>query len=90
MSWIDFLLHFENNRRSTAGELSKESLTIPSIIRQAQYTNLEAFVERVHNDEDFVHKWCEVEKKNIARQRKERKELIIIEDSDGEELDLAA
>ncbi len=90
VSWIDFLLHFENCKQSTAGELPKEPLTIPSIIRQAQYENLEAFVERVRTDEDFVHRWCEVEKKNISRKRKARKDLIIIEDSDGEELDLAA
>jgi hypothetical protein len=90
VSWIDFLLHFENDMRSTAGELSKEALTIPSIVRQAQYENLEAFVERVQHDEDFVNKWCEVEKKHMSRKRKGRRELIIIEDSDGEEVDLAA
>ena len=90
VSWIDFLLHFENCKQSTAGELPKEPLTIPSIIRQAQYENLEAFVERVRTDEDFVHRWCKVEKKNISRKRKARKELIIIEDSEGEKLSLAA
>ena len=90
VSWLDFLFHFENYTRSTAGELSKESLTIPSIVRQAQYENMEAFVERVRNDEDFVNRWCEVEKKHISRKRKGRKELIIIEDSNGEELGLAA
>ena len=90
VSWIDFLFHFENYTQSTAGELSKEPLTIPSIVRQAQYENMEAFVERVYHDEDFVHRWCEVEKKHISRKRKGRKELIIIEDSDGEKLDLAA
>lgn len=90
VSWIDFLFHFENYTRSTAGELSKESLTIPSIVRQAQYDNMEAFIERVRNDEDFVNRWCEVEKKHIYRKRKGRKELIIIEDSNGEELGLVA
>ena len=90
VSWIDFLFHFENYTQSTAGELSKEPLTIPSIVRQAQYENMEAFVERVYHDEDFVHRWCEVEKKHISRKRKGRKELIIIEDSEGEKLDLAA
>jgi hypothetical protein len=90
VSWIDSLLHFENDKRRTAGELSNESLTIPSIVRQAQYENLEAFVERVQNDEDFVRRWCEVEKKHISRKRKSRKELIVIEDSGSEELDLAA
>jgi hypothetical protein len=90
VSWLDFLFHFENNRQSTAGELSKEPLTIPSIIRQAQYENMEAFVERVRNDEDFVNRWYEVEKKHISRKRKGRRELVIIKESDGEELDLAA
>ncbi len=51
---------------------------------------MEAFVERVSHDEDFVNRWCEVEKKHISRKRKGRRELIIIEDSDGEKLDLAA
>ena len=88
--WLDFLLHFENNKRSTTGELPKEPVTIPSIIRQAQYENMEAFVERIQIDADFVYRWCEVEKKNIFRKRKKRKELILIEDSDREELDLAA
>ena len=36
VSWIDFLLHLENYKQSIAKGLSKESLTIPSIIRQAQ------------------------------------------------------
>lgn len=90
VSWIDSLFHFENYKHRTAGELSKESVTIPSIVRQAQYENLEAFVERVKNDEDFVNRWCEVEKKYISRKRKPRKELIVIEDSGSEELGLAA
>jgi hypothetical protein len=90
VSWIDSLFHFENYKRCTAGELSKESLTISSIVRQAQYENLEAFIERVKDDEDFVTKWCEVEKKHISRKRKPRKELIIIEDSSSEELGMAA
>jgi len=90
VSWIDFLFHFEHYTQSTAGELSKEPLTIPSRVRQAQYENMEAFVERVSYDEDFVHRWCEVEKKHISRKRKGRRELITIEDSEGEKLDLAA
>ena len=90
VSWIDFLLHFENYKQSTAGELSKESLTIPSIVRQAQYENMEAFVDIVQNDEDFLKKWFEVEKKNIIRKRKKHKELIVIEKAVEEQLDLAA
>ena len=85
VSWIDFLLHFENYKQSTAGELSKESL-----VRQAQYENMEAFVDIVQNDEDFLKKWFEVEKKNLIRKRKKRKYLIIIEEAVEEQLDLAA
>jgi len=88
VSWIDFLLHFENYKQGTAGKLSKESLTIPSIVRRAQYENMEAFMERVKHDEDFVKKWFEVEKENIYRKRKEYKELVEIDDSDGSEVKL--
>ncbi|KAF5430223.1 hypothetical protein C5S39_07930 [Candidatus Methanophagaceae archaeon] len=90
MSWIDFLLHFENCKQSTAGKLTKESQTIPSIVRRAQYENLEAFMDRVQNDEDFVKKWFEVEKKNIYRERKKHKELIKLDEFDGLEEKLAA
>jgi len=64
VSWIDFLLHLENNKLGTAGKLSRESLTIPSIVRQAQYDNLKAFVDRVQHDENFLKKWFAVEKKD--------------------------
>ena len=47
VSWIDFLLHHENYKHSIVNGLPKESLTIPSIIRRAQYENLEAFVEKI-------------------------------------------
>lgn len=87
---LDFLLHFENYKQSITGEFAREPVTIPSIIRQSQYENLEAFVERMHNDEDFVAKWCEIEKKNIFRKRKKRKELITIEDADREVFGIAA
>ena len=90
MSWIDFFLHCENDTRSTAEELSKDPLSIPSIARQAQYENLEAVVERVHHDADVVNGWCEVEKKHISRKRQGRRELIVIEDADREEWDWAA
>jgi len=79
VSWIDFLLHLENCKQCTAGKLSKESLTIPSIVRQAQFENLEAFLERIKNDENFIEKWVEVEKENIERKRKRRKKLVVIE-----------
>ena len=85
--WIDFLLHHENYKQSTSGELPKDSLTIPSIIRRAQYENLEIFAGRVQCDEKFVAKWFEVEKRRIDRMRKMRSELVEINDS---ELDMAA
>ena len=79
VSWIDFLLHLENYKQSTAGKLSKESLTIPSIVRQLQYENLIAFMDRIKSDDDFSKRWIEVEEENINRKRKKRKELIVIE-----------
>ncbi len=88
--WLDFLLHRENATHGTAGELSQESLTIPSIVRQAQYTNLEAFVEKIQQDEEFVKTWLEVEKGYIKKLRKPRKELIAFEISDGDQLRLFA
>jgi SRSO17 transposase len=94
VSWIDSLLHFENYKRSTAGNLSKEPLTVPSIVRQAQCENLEAFMDRVQKDEDLVQKWIAVEKKRLGRKRKKHKELIQIEECAEEsakiELDQAA
>ena len=80
--WIDFLLHYENYKQSTSGELPKASLTIPSIIRRAQYENLETFANRVQSDEEFVAKWFEVEKRRIDRMRKNRTDLIEINDSE--------
>ena len=90
VSWIDFLLHFENYKQGTAGKLSKGSVTIPSIIRRAQYENMKAFMERAKNDEGFVNKWFEVEKASVYRKRKERKELIELYESDISEVKLAA
>ncbi|MCP4346842.1 MAG: transposase [Desulfobacterales bacterium] len=83
--WLDFLLHYENYKQGTAGELPKESLTIPSIVRRAQYKNLEAFAETVRNDEEFVEKWLETEKKRTDRKRKIRKELIVTEENKDSE-----
>ena len=80
VSWIDSLLHFENYKQSTAGKLSKEPLTVPSIVRQAQYDNLEAFVNRVQKDEGLLKKWFEVEKKQLNRKRKKSNVLINIEE----------
>ena len=87
VSWIDFLLHFENYKQSTAGKLSKESLTIPSIVRQLQYDNLLKVLERVQNEEEFVKKWLEVSKKNMNRQRKKQKKLILLDKLEGEKLE---
>lgn len=88
--WLDFLLHQENRAQCTAGKLSQGSLTIPSIVRQAQYANLEAFVEKIQQDGEFVTKWLEIEKGAMNRLRKPRKELIALEYSDGEQLRLFA
>jgi hypothetical protein len=82
--WIDFLLHRENYKLCTAGELPKEPLTIPSIVRREQYENSKAFTEKIQNDEEFVRKWLAAEKSNIFRQRKEHKDLIKINESDTE------
>jgi hypothetical protein len=80
VSWIDFLLHFENYKQCTAGRLPKESLTIPSIVRQAQYENLKAVVERVKREDGFLQKWLAVEEQNIFRQRKSTKQLVRLDE----------
>jgi len=80
VSWIDFLLHFENHKQSTAEKLPKESLTIPSIVRRAQYWNLEAFIERVLKDANLLKKWFGMERNNLDRKRKTSNILIDLED----------
>jgi SRSO17 transposase len=80
VSWIDSLLHFENYKQSTAGKLSKGSVTIPSIIRQAQHENLVAVLERVKREDDFLKRWLLVEEENIFRQRKSKKELMVLDE----------
>lgn len=90
VSWIDFLLHFENYKQGTAGKFPKESLTIPSIVRQAQYENLGAVVERLQHDETFAKRWFEVERNNLHRQRKKRKELVPLDQSGAGLSNLAA
>jgi hypothetical protein len=82
VSWIDSLLHLENYHPCIAGKLPTESVTIPSLVRQAQSENLEAFLERVRHDEAFVAKWVAVVKERIHRKRKPQKELIVIEKAD--------
>ncbi len=88
--WLDFLLHQENVAQCTAGKLPQDSLTIPSIVRQAQYANLEAFVEKIQTDDEFVKHWLEVEKSYVTRSRKPRKHLVALEFSDGDQLRLFA
>ena len=39
------------------------------------------FQERIKNDTAFIERWVEVEKENIERKRKRRKELVVIEQS---------
>ena len=90
VSWIDFLLHYENYKHCTAGKLPKESLTIPSIVRRVQYENIEAFVEKVQKDEGFVKKWLEVAKKDLNRKRKRRYELINMGEPQKEQINQAA
>jgi hypothetical protein len=80
VSWIDFLLHFENYKQSIAGKLPKEPLTVPSIVRQKQYENLEAFVDKVQKDDGLLKKWFNVEKKSLNRIRKKSNTLIDIEE----------
>lgn len=86
---IDFLLHLENCK-GTAEELSRESQTIPSIIRHFQYENQEMFVKKIQNDSDFVRKWLEAESGNIYRERKKHKQLIVINRDAEVQFDYAA
>ena len=65
-------------------------VTIPSIVRQAQYDNLEAFADRVQYDGNFLKKWFEVEKKRLGRKRKKTKLLINLEESTEQQIDPAA
>jgi len=80
VSWIDSLLHFENFERSTTGKLPKEPLTVPSIVRRVQYDNLIAFIDKIQNEDDFIHKWLKVEKKLIERKRKKHYELVELDE----------
>ncbi len=84
VSWIDSLLHFENYKQGTAGKLSKESLTIPSIVRRAQYENLKALLARIREHDNFIPMWLAVEEENINRKRKKHRELISFGDCQNE------
>ena len=81
VSWIDFLLHYENYKRCIADKLSKEPLTVQSIIRQFQAENAEAFIEKIKNDETFTEKWISAMKQGIYRERKKRSELVTFDDN---------
>jgi len=76
VSWIDSLFHLENWKQSAAGGLTKGPLTVPSIVRRAQYENLEAFLKKIDEDKNFVERWVSVEKKKIDRSRKKRSKLV--------------
>ena len=80
VSWIDSLLHFENYKQSTAEKLLKEPLTVPSIIRRAQYDNLISIIDQVQNEKDFVDKWLKVEKELIERKRKIHYKLVELDE----------
>jgi len=86
---IDFLLHLENCE-STAKELSRESQTIPSIVRRLQYENLKAFVKKIQTDKNFISNWLDVEKEFIHRKRKKRKILVSINEEPDLQLASAA
>jgi len=90
VSWIDFLLHFENYKQSTAGKLPQGSLTIPSIVRRAQYENLKAVLERVKREDGFLQKWLAVEEKNTFKKRKKTKQVVLLEEPQGHQLKEAA
>ena len=90
VSWIDFLLHLENYKHCVTDKFPKESLTIPSIIRQAQHENMKAFLKRVQEDEGFVDKWFEVTQTKIYRNRKEYKELVTLDAADEATYRIAA
>ncbi len=80
VSWIDFLLHHENYKHCAANKLSKEPLTVQSIIRRSQAENAEAFIEKVKNDDEFREKWIDTMKQGIYRQRKKHSELITFDE----------
>jgi len=90
VSWIDSLLHLENYKQGTAGKLSKESRTIPSIVRQAQYENLKALIKRARRDKDFIPKWLAVEEDNVFRKRKKFNTLISLDGHKDMDLKSAA
>ncbi|MBF0239041.1 MAG: transposase [SAR324 cluster bacterium] len=89
VSWIDFLLHYQNYKGITEGS-QEESLSIPSIVRQAQADNMVTFIDKIQNDEEFVQKWIQVTKDNINHARKCSSELVNLEPVDELSLEKAA
>ncbi|MCH7965728.1 MAG: transposase [Bacteroidetes bacterium] len=89
VSWIDFLLHYENYKGTTDGS-QEESLSIPSIIRKAQADNMEAFIDKIQNDEVFIQEWIKVTKDNIHHFRKSNKELVDLDEINAIALSKAA
>ncbi|MGK5095546.1 transposase [Deltaproteobacteria bacterium TL4] len=75
VSWIDFLLHHQNYK-NVSEKLTKESLSIPSIIRIAQAQNAEAFIQHIQHDPEFTQRWISSFKENILRPKKGRKPLV--------------
>ncbi len=65
-------------------------MTVPSIVRQAQYENLKALMDQVQSDENFIRKWSEVEKEHIERNRKKYNRLIELDKPDEMLFDSAA
>ena len=61
-------------------ESQKESLSIPSIVRQTQAENMETFIDKIQNDEAFVKQWIKVTKDNINHSRKATKELLDLDE----------
>jgi len=90
VSWIDSLLHYENYKQCTAGKLSKESLTIPSIVRRAQHENLKAILEKIQTDKNFIKKWLKVEHDHIDRKRKKNSKLVELDGQTNTETRMAA
>ena len=49
------------------------------------YDNLEAVVDKLQNDENFLQRWLNVERENVFKLRKKRKTLVEIEQEGGED-----
>ena len=77
VSWIDFLLHHQNYK-NVSEKLTKESLSIPSIIRIAQAQNAEAFIQHIQQDAAFSQRWIASIKEKILRPQKSRKPLVAL------------